>query len=333
MSRSFRSSSGNRDGAAIWVILAVLVVVLIVLLGALALTGGFFFLSQSESGGSVAVDPGVTGSGRTNAYLDDPGIVGLSDETRSKRLSNFCLDGADNIIACDEVGKTLRVISMDDALISSHDLEFGPQDVAICDDDKILVAGAGKIGYLERSEGAKMTLSDIPGSMTTSVAVSGEDVFVAVRESTSYSVYHMNRSFGEQKRIVQGLRGCCGQMDIAAKDGHVFVAANVLFKVIEYDRDGDEVRRFGKKGRTDEESFKGCCEPKNVVFDGDGNLITSESDGICVKKFSPEGKYLGYLGAARGIRGCVRVTVGITSDGQKIYMLDTDNNVVRLVQQ
>lgn len=122
----------------------------------------------------------------------------------------------------------------------------------------------------------------------------GNDVFVSVRARTGYSIYRLDADFKNPAVIVKGLRGCCGQMDFTARDGVVYVAANCNFKVQKYDRAGKKLGDFGKRasgrGKAVEEAFDGCCEPKNVAFDTDGNLLVAESDACCVKRFSPDGR-------------------------------------------
>jgi len=276
---------------------------------------------------------------RVDSYMemaDDnwqvPGNICISAETKCRKLSNYCMDGKDNFLACDSSDKVVRVINSDDKLLATWKLDFSPEAIDSRADGTTIVAGAGKAAILD-SEGKVIKQASIPGSKATGIGYSGEDIFIAVRKGTGYSVYRMDGQLEGQTQIIEGLRGCCGQMDITSKDGIVYVAANTLFKVIKYDRTGKEVDRFGKKGRSGDDTFKGCCEPKNVCFDSDGNLYTSESDQCCVKKFTADGKFIEHIGNVSGIRGCVRVSVAVSKDKSRIYMLDTGKNIIRKVPQ
>jgi hypothetical protein len=51
-----------------------------------------------------------------------------------------------------------------------------------------------------------------------------------------------------------------------------------------------------------------------------------------VIQFNGKGEYAASVGTVPGIRGCVRVTVAISRDGKRIYMLDTERKIVRLAQ-
>lgn len=269
---------------------------------------------------------------RRTEQVDTRGAVGLSSETQCSRLTNFCLDSDDNILACDGSRNVVRVISGDDKLLATWQLDFSPQAIDHRDDGVTIVAGTGKIALLD-SSGKVIKSASIPGGAATGIGYSGEDIFVVTRGGTSYDVWRMNSELAEQERIISKLRGCCGQMDITAKDGVVYVAANCRFRVVKYDRDGNAIGKFGEKGRRGDKFFKGCCEPKNVCFDSEGNLYTSESSHCSVKKFTTDGEFLGFMGVVRGIRGCVRVSIAVTKDRDKIYMLDTSRNIVRSIMR
>ncbi len=266
------------------------------------------------------------------AFVAPKGAVGATSETRCKSLSNYCLDPAGQFLACDEQDKCIRVLSADDKLVKKMKLDFGPQAIACADDGSIIIAGSGKIVRLD-ADGKVIKTASLPGNgrSATAVATMGKDVFVCASSKSGYTIYRINEELGDSAPIIKGLRGCCGQMDFKTHDGVIYVAANCDFKVKKFDRTGKLLGEFGKHTGKSEESFGGCCEPKNVTFDKDGNVLVSESSDCCVKKFTPDGKYLGYLGAVSDITGCVRVTIALSKDEKNIYMLDTDHNIIRPV--
>lgn len=346
--KSTRRSAWAKGGAGI-VILVVAVVAVLVLFG-LFLLSLLIYSSSSGTGPGAGFSTGALENapyqsppdaaerrklvqyynGRQVEQIDTRGAVALSSETRCSRLTNYCLDGDDNILACDGSDNVVRVISGDDKLLAKWQLDFSPQAIDHRDDGTTIVAGAGKAALLD-SSGRVIKSAAIPGRSASGIGCSGDDIFIATRGDTGYEVYRMNSELADQKRIIDKLRGCCGQMDITAKDGVVYVAANCRFKVVKYDRSGKEIGNFGQKGRTADKHFKGCCEPKNVCFDTDGNLYTAESSLCSVKKFTPDGEFLGFMGIVKGIRGCVRVSIAVTKNGDKIYMLDTSRNLVRSI--
>lgn len=258
------------------------------------------------------------------------GDICVNAETRCQRLTNYCLDTHDNILACDGRKNVIRLISPEDKLLADWTLDFSPQAIECSNDGNVVVAGAGQIAVLDQ-KGNTIRTATIPGKSASGVGVSGDDIFVAVREEMRYNVYRLNSQLSESKQIISGLRGCCSQMDITAKNGVVYIAANCLFKVIKYDREGKEINRFGEKGRVGDQYFKGCCEPKNVFVDDQGNIYTSESGSRSVKKFSSEGTFLGLVGRLAGHSGCVRMSVAVSRDGSCVYILDTTKNRICVI--
>jgi 5-hydroxyisourate hydrolase-like protein (transthyretin family) len=270
-------------------------------------------------------------------FIDDwdaPGNIGISPETRCQNLNDYCLDPDDHILACEGSKKAILRISPDDKLKAAWPLGFSPEAIECRADGTVVVAGDGKIALLDK-DGKKLKEVPLPGGAKTATGVSGsgDDVFVAVQGGTAYVIYRLNAGLGDPQLIVRDLRGCCGQMDFTSRDGVLYVAANCNFKVQKYDREGKKLGEFGKRGGAgDPEGFDGCCEPKNVCFDSQGNLYTSESGNCCVKKFTPDGKFLSDMGRVKTIRGCVRVSVAVSKDLGRVYLLDTSRHIVRLVR-
>lgn len=263
-------------------------------------------------------------------YFEVPrGAAAVSPDTRCGQLENFCLNAKDQLLACDSQNQKIRVISLDDKLVADWKLDFGPQAVACREDGSVVVAGSGKIALLD-SSGNKVLEAALPEKAATASAVSacGKDIYVCVRSKTSFEIYRLTDKLTEPKLLVQNLRGCCGQMDFKVRNDVLYVASNCEFLVKRYDREGKPLGSFGKRDDGTDASFKGCCEPKNISFDKAGNLYVSESSQCCVKKFTPEGKLLCYVGRVLTINGCVRVTTAEPSNGKGLYMIDTTHNLI-----
>lgn len=283
----------------------------------------------------------------------DKGLIGNTRETRSRSLSSFCMDGHDNIVACDESENCLRVISPEDKLISKWTLDFAPQVVACRTDGTLVVAGSGRVALVDTAgktlaaaalplppmpsaKGRKVSNAEIENQVrrmaaATAVAASGDDVFVCARGNSGYTVYRMTRQLEGITPIIKGLNGCCGQMDFTAKDGTIYLAANCESKVVKYDREGKRIGDFGKDKERKDSYFNGCCEPKNVCIGPDGSLYVAESAQCCINRFSVDGKLLDRVGVVKGNTGCVRVTVGVNRDASLVYMLDTSKSMIRVL--
>ncbi len=259
------------------------------------------------------------------------GALGVSGETKASSLSGLCLDGDGNIVTADQGGKCLRVITPDDKLKAVWKLDFAPEAVSWRAADRaVLVAGSGRVAVLDARGQVKVS-SELPQASKTATAVSasGDDVFVTVRANTGYAVFRLDSNLANPKRILSGLRGCCGQMDVMAYGDTVYVAANCNFEVGMYDREGKKKGAITKpKGAA---YFDGCCEPKNVCMGSDGALYVAESGRCAVHRFSTDGKHLGEVGVVKDIGGCVRVTVAVSQDCSRVYMLDTVKNIVRVL--
>ena len=168
------------------------------------------------------------------------------------------------------------------------------------------------------------------------IAVSGKDVFVAcpMTKGFGYAVWRTDADFGNAKIIVEGLTGCCGQMDIQARDGKIYAAENARKRVVCYDHDGKQLASWGKNERGGPEGFGSCCNPMNLRIGSDGNVYTSESNVGRIKRFTPEGKFLGLIGAAEIVPGCKHVAIGVNADGCRVYLLDiTRSQVVLLTKK
>lgn len=167
----------------------------------------------------------------------------------------------------------------------------------------------------------------------TGLAVTERDVFVAVPAPNdfTYRVYRFTRELTEPTLIVEKLRGCCGQMDIQSREGHLWIAHNARHTVECRDRDGQLLRKFGKSGRVRAEDFGGCCEPKNLRVLANGEILAAESGPpTCIKRFSAEGRFLEVLALNETPSDCVRVTVAPSPDGARFYLLDTSRDAIRV---
>ena len=254
------------------------------------------------------------------------GSIGISSDTKCQSLSSFCLDTQDRFLLCDVAKKRLRVVTADDKLVKDYDLDFGPQVVSCRPDGSILAAGSGKIALLD-AQGKKQLEADLPAPMATAVGAGTKDIFVCCMSKTGFAVSRYDDKLQNPTTIISGLRGCCGQMDFKVRDDKVYVAHNTQFKVETYDRDGKLLSSFGKRDNGTSQSFKGCCEPKNICFDAKGDLYTAESARWTVKKFTAKGEYVNFIGTIVEPGDCVRASIACTKDN-RIYILNHPRNFI-----
>lgn len=187
----------------------------------------------------------------------------------------------------------------------------------------------------------KRTVEDVMREITVrlqrihGIAVGDDDVYVATAMSKGYgyAVWRMSKNFDDAKQVVAGLSGCCGQIDVQCRGDQLFVAENSRHRVVSYDRDGNRIDAWGKRDRDGEGGgFGGCCNPMNLCFLGDGDVITSESEGL-VKRFSPSGEFLGLIGKAKVGGGCKNVAVAASPDGKKVYFYDLQGSKIIILSR
>lgn len=165
------------------------------------------------------------------------------------------------------------------------------------------------------------------------IAANDDDVYFAcpMSKGYGYAVWRTDNTFANPKQIIKGLSGCCGQMDIQAAGGEVYVAENSRHRVVRYNRDGVEVGRFGKGDREGVgEGFSGCCNPMNLCFTADGALLAAESNGV-VKRFTQDGEFQNTVGVASVPEGCKNSAIGISSDGDRVYYIDIRHSKILML--
>jgi hypothetical protein len=167
------------------------------------------------------------------------------------------------------------------------------------------------------------------------VAASRDHLFLVASEPAGYGfgVWRCGRDFSEPEKIVDGLRGCCGQMDVQVIGDELVIAENSRHHVAVYGLDGEPLRTFGKASRTDiREGFGGCCNPMNACRGPDGTLLLSESNGL-VKQFAADGTLVEILGAAGVESGCKNSSIGLSTDGGTLYYLDVGTGRVLVLEK
>ena len=168
----------------------------------------------------------------------------------------------------------------------------------------------------------------------TGLTATDQDVFMAVPSPNDFTfrVYRFSHALQDSKLVVDKLRGCCGQMDVQSHDGNLWIPHNARHAVESHDRDGKELAKFGTSGRVKATDFGGCCEPKNLRVLPNGDILAAESGPpTCIKRFSASGKFKEVVAVANNAKGdCVRVTVEMSPDGSRYYMLDTTRDAIRI---
>ena len=172
--------------------------------------------------------------------------------------------------------------------------------------------------------------------ITNALTVSDKDVFIAsgVMKGYGYAIWRTSLDFEGAEQIVSGLSGCCGQMDIRCCEDGIFVAENSRKRVVQYDREGKQLAHWGEGDRNGGAGakFGGCCNPMNLCFGSNGEVLTAESEGY-IKRFTKEGSFLGVVGQAKVSGGCKNVTINLSPNGEKAYFFDLQGSRIVILNQ
>ncbi|MFK8113043.1 MAG: hypothetical protein AB8B91_12625 [Rubripirellula sp.] len=193
---------------------------------------------------------------------------------------------------------------------------------------------AGKQGEEEQQEveDTQLDAAVLRSMSITSLAASDEDVFVCATDprSRGYSIWRTSADLesGSDETIMEGLRGCCGQMDIQCCDQGLLVSENTKFSVGIYDRNGRAQGKFGSRDRTSRAGFGSCCNPMNSLSMSDGTVLTAESSIGHIKRFDANGKLVAYIGKASIGGGCKHCALGYDAKNDLYYMMYEDKNAI-----
>jgi len=272
--------------------------------------------------------------------------IGLADDLKFGSLRCFCMDGKGNILACDGKAKAIRVVSPAGKLVATWEPGFAPDRIALAPDGTVYAGGAGVVAKLD-ADGKilKIVRSDgknFPKQRTGGIGVTDKYVFAAFGQgggtgSTS-EIHRFDRDWGNGVRIATGIRGCCQRIDIAARDGVLYVAENARYRVLRMDAEGKALGHWGQKSRTDPAGFGACCNPMGITF-GPGDVLYTASSGTGrVKRYTPEGKFLGMVGEVGTVRfsghnkSCSYMPIGVSRDGGTVWVQDFQKNIIRVLK-
>lgn len=162
--------------------------------------------------------------------------------------------------------------------------------------------------------------------VVTALGVTSEDVFVSVMSTKGhgYEVWRTDYDFKEPKKVVSSLSGCCGQLDIQARDDRLYIAENGKFEVSVRDRDGKRLSGFGRRDRSAADGFGSCCNPMNVRCCNNGDILAAESSIGNIKRFNAKGEFVSLVGKAKIGIGCKHVALAYDESRDRYYMMNVD---------
>ena len=283
------------------------------------------------------------------ATHEEVSAIGLAPETRCKNLRSFCLNADGNLLLCDAKTFDIKLVTQDDKLVGTWRLGFAPNVIRPAGDGTFYVGGSGRLARVN-AEGnivkeVRSTGENFPATRPSGFARTDKDLFVSFSSGgklgTRGIIVRFDHDFGQPTVIARGLPGCCGNLDIDARDDRVYLAENGRHCVSVFDRDGNRLRKWGEYHRHKIQAFDSCCNPMNLCFGPDGSLYTTESRTTDrIKRYAADGKFLGLVGyvGLRKIKGlgktadscsCAKVCIG--KNAERLFALDESNSVIRVL--
>jgi DNA-binding beta-propeller fold protein YncE len=176
-------------------------------------------------------------------------------------------------------------------------------------------------------------------AVITSVAVDGEDVFIA--DYGNRAVWRFGRGGALKARIgekdpAKGVHGFIvpsPHFDVAVDPKAGVWVANVGRRKLElYDRSGALVRSWGKAS-VGIEGFSGCCNPAHVTLLPDGSVVTSEKGLVRIKVYGGKGELRSVV-ALPAHFGKASLPLDVACDAKgRILALDSPGKLVRVFEK
>ncbi len=248
----------------------------------------------------------------------------------------------------------IKVLDADGKIVETWPMsDLAPKSILACDDGTIYVAGEGKLAKLDASAEVLKTLDlseVLDGAYVeahpSGLAANDHHIYIAFGIGRSLrateDIVRFDREFGAAEIIIEKQFGCCSTIDLDLKDDVLLIAENSRHRMNRFSLDGELLESWGKRDRRGIEGFGACCNPVNFDFGPDGVLYTAESGLGRVKRYSPEGEFLGVVGfvdtteyekgSALAAASCY-IPVEVAADGRRVFVMDIKANVIRVLEE
>ena len=300
---------------------------------------------------------GNKGSGLGNEYLYeidlsiDPNLI-IYEESAEPVKTGFTSTHA---IALDSEGsiyvagdKSVRIFAESDTLLDEIVLSGVPRSLTVANDGKIYIGIKNHIAVYNR-QGKQLASWEGLGdrAMLTSIAISGNDVFVADAGNRIVLHYDTNGNLinrigrKDTERNIPGFVIPSPYFDLVMRRDELLRVVNPgLHRIEAYTFDGDFEFSWGTTSMS-VEGFCGCCNPINIAVLGDDSFVTCEKGIDRIKIYDPEGAFVGVVAGPEqlGVTAHVCTTpeqcqsggFDVAVDSQdRIFILDTIKNVVKI---
>jgi len=301
-----------------------------------------------QRGGNRGAARDEAGNGRPERRGNRSAVRDEADNGRPERRGNR------GPLSVDDLFKhtySIRVVSPNGSIKAEWPMpDDGPHPKMIhnCEDGTVYVAGHGKIASYDK-DGKRLAMVDVDEisgskSLAAGLFVSEKYVFFAVGTGNSMrateDIYRFKRDLTGAKKIIEQQYGCCSHIDMQVMNGELLIAENSRHRVNRFSLDGKRLGRWGKRDRTGIEGFAACCNPVNIDIGPDNVLYTAESGVGRIKKYTPDGKFLGVVGYVdttefdRGGKLAAQtcyIPIEVNKDASRVYIMDVRANLIRVL--
>ena len=142
--------------------------------------------------------------------------------------------------------------------------------------------------------------------------------------------------------IIENQFGCCSHIDLDVQDGVLLIAENSRHRVNRFTFEGEKLGAWGSRDRDSIAGFAACCNPVNFDFGPGDVLYTAESGIGRVKRYRPDGMFLGLVGyvdtqkfdrgSALAAASCY-IPVEVSADGDTIFVMDVRKHFIRVLKR
>lgn len=216
-------------------------------------------------------------------------------------------------------------------------------DTATCvtvDDNRQIWIGMGHYVVMYDQNGALVKRWNSFGDKTiiTSVAVSGENVYVA--DAGNRIVYQCNTNGQLEQKIGEkdehkGIPGFVipsPYFDVAIDDNGFLWAANTGRHTFEnYNSDGSLRTSWGVTSMKIE-GFSGCCNPAHFCVLDDNSFVTSEKGMPRIKLYDQHGQFLGIVAPPAAFDGTLAPDI-VVDRQYRVIALDFERQQVRIFER
>jgi len=270
-----------------------ILIALILLLAVIAFMVKDFFFSKPESGNHYEFELNAVRSGDTAAvaYTETGQIKTTLEEicgVVTDKSGNIFVSGLDGVEIFTAAGLPLRVVK----------IEGTAQSIALDESGKLILGMQDHIEiWNQNGKSIAKWASFGPDAVITSIAVSGNNVFIA--DAGQKVVYRCDQKGKLLNKIglkdpatgVPGFIIPSPYFDLGiSRDGNLWVVNPGRHSFEKYAFDGTLLTSWSKASMS-VEGFCGCCNPSNFAFIYDSLFVTSEKAIERVKIYNADGSF------------------------------------------